>query len=88
MSHAKKASPGPFDALRALKERLDEEVAKTPKPARDRSAPAQETPAPPVDDAILLAHALSGVEPLKDKRTRVHRKAIDAAGDPDRVADG
>lgn len=79
----KGAAPGPFEALRALKDELkkkDEAQKATPGAPRRAPAPPPPRATPPEaeDDALLLHRLFAGVEPLDRSRGgRVPRQRIE-----------
>jgi len=95
----KKAAPGPFEALRALKEDLkkrDEAAAapagsagkgkNAPAPApafAARSAPSG--PASDEDDALVMHRLFAGVEPLDRTRGRLPKQRVDRSPAVDRL---
>ena len=74
----KKTSPGPFDALKSLKQELEKKEA---------AAPAKKAPAPPApprapegpqDEALMLHRLLAGVTPLDRSRgSRVPKQKVE-----------
>jgi DNA-nicking Smr family endonuclease len=93
----KKAPPGPFEALRAIKQNLEEEekrratamgkpaAPKAGKVARALEPPASGTadPGGVEDEALLMARLFAGVKPLDRSRAARHQPPEDRV-DPDR----
>jgi DNA-nicking Smr family endonuclease len=79
-----KKAPGPFDALRALKEDMRKRDEATPnkKPLPPRPAP---TPAPE-DDALVMHRLFAGVQPLDRTRGRVPKQAIERSRDLEQLS--
>jgi DNA-nicking Smr family endonuclease len=77
----KKSSPGPFDALRPLKEALkkrDDEAKVPPKKATPPLPKATHAaPASAEDDALTMHRLFAGVEPLDRTRGRLPRQRIE-----------
>jgi DNA-nicking Smr family endonuclease len=79
----KGAAPGPFEALRALKDELKKkDEAQKATPGAPRRAPAppppRSTPPEKEDDALLLHRLFAGVQPLDRSRGgRVPRQTIE-----------
>lgn len=85
---AKKSPPGPFEALRALRDNLEARAKKEAVPA------PVEKPAPPTvaaapghdeDDSLLMARLFAGVEPLGRARERVPRQRVSSEPGTDRL---
>jgi DNA-nicking Smr family endonuclease len=75
-----KAGPGPFDALRALKQELEKKEAAAPakKAPAPPPPPAARGPETPQDEALMLHRLLSGVTPLdRAKGSRVPRQKVE-----------
>ncbi|HEY1694431.1 MAG TPA: Smr/MutS family protein [Polyangiaceae bacterium] len=89
---SKKASktPGPFEALRGLKDEMKrregERKVPTAKKAAPSPAPARQ-PAEPEDEALLLHRLFAGVQPLDRKGgSRVPRQMVERSGAVERKA--
>src|SRR5450432_1094684 len=96
----KKAAPGPFEALRALKEDLKKrDEARPPNKPAARSMPAPAArPAPPIppatgsssaradeDETMTMHRLFAGVEPLDRTRGRLPKQRIDRSPTVDRL---
>ncbi|MGA7120446.1 MAG: Smr/MutS family protein [Polyangiaceae bacterium] len=66
-----KGGSGPFDALRALKEKLSAEEEKAPPKKPPYMPPKPTAPPQPEDEALLFHRLLSGVKPLDRSHGRV-----------------
>jgi DNA-nicking Smr family endonuclease len=81
--------PGPFDALRALKEELQKRDQPTP---GKKAAPPIPTARPipvrdPVEDEALLFHRLfAGVQPLDRSRARLPRQSVERSPRAEQLA--
>lgn len=76
----KKGAPGPFEALRALKDELakKEDAKKAPPPAKaPPQPPAKRAPEQPEDEALLLHRLFAGVEPLDRTKGRMPKQRIE-----------
>jgi len=74
----KKASPGPFDALKMLKQELEKKEAAGP--AKKAPAPPAPPRAPegPQDEELMLHRLLAGVTPLdRSKGSRVPKQKVE-----------
>ena len=94
----RKKAAGPFEALRAIKQNLEDEekrqAAAKGKPGPPTAGNAARAPAPPAsgtaepsgveDDALLMARLFAGVKPLDRSRAARHRPPEDRV-DPDRA---
>jgi DNA-nicking Smr family endonuclease len=75
---AEKSSPGPFEALKALKQELEKKEAAAPAKKAPAPAPAPRSPESPQDEAQLLHRLLAGVTPLdRSKGSRVPRQKVE-----------
>lgn len=75
----KKGAPGPFDALRALKEELAKKEAAKKEPARPKAPPPvapKRAPDEPEDEALLLHRLFAGVEPLDCTKGRMPKQRM------------
>ncbi len=85
----KKGPPGPFDALRPLKEELakKEEAAKQPaRPKAPPPAPPKRTPEEPEDEALLLHRLFAGVQPLDRTKGRMPKQRVEPSAAVERQA--
>jgi DNA-nicking Smr family endonuclease len=90
--------PGPFEALRAIKQNLEDEekrrAATKGTPATPKAGIVAQAPPPPAsgatdpgaveDEALLMARLFAGVKPLDRSRASRHRPPEDRV-DPDRA---
>jgi DNA-nicking Smr family endonuclease len=73
----KKASPGPFEALKALKQELEKKEAAGPA-KKAPPPPAPRAPETPQDEALMLHRLLAGVTPLdRSKGARVPKQKVE-----------
>ncbi len=85
----KKGAPGPFEALRALKEELAKKEAAKKEPARAKAPPPpapKRTPEEPEDEALLLHRLFAGVEPLDRSKGRMPKQRVEPSAAVERQA--
>jgi DNA-nicking Smr family endonuclease len=88
-SKKKKGPPGPFEALRALKEELAKKEAAKKEPARAKAPPPpapKRAPEEPEDEALLLHRLFAGVEPLDRTRGRMPKQRVERSAAVERQA--
>jgi DNA-nicking Smr family endonuclease len=77
----KTGAPGPFEALRALKEELAKKEEAKKQPPRPKAPPPpapKRTPDEPEDEALLLHRLFAGVEPLdRSKGGRLPKQRVE-----------
>jgi DNA-nicking Smr family endonuclease len=85
----KKGAPGPFDALRALKEELAKKEEAKKEPARAKAPPPvapKRAPDEPEDEALLLHRLFAGVEPLDRTKGRMPKQHVERSPAVERQA--
>jgi DNA-nicking Smr family endonuclease len=86
----KKEAPGPFEALRALKDELAKKEEAKKQPATRPKAPApaapRRTPDEPEDEALLLHRLFAGVEPLDRNKGRMPKQRVEPSAAVERQA--
>jgi DNA-nicking Smr family endonuclease len=85
----KKGAPGPFEALRALKEELakkEEAKKEAARPKPPPPAPPKRTPDEPEDEALLLHRLFAGVEPLDRTKGRMPKQQVERSPAVERQA--
>jgi DNA-nicking Smr family endonuclease len=84
-----KDGPGPFEALRALKEELAKKEEAKKEPARPKApppAPPRRAPDQPEDEALLLHRLFAGVEPLDRTKGRMPKQRVERSAAVERQA--
>ena len=88
----KKSGPGPFDALRELRDELERKAKKEEARTGTRKAPPPPTPTsktPPEDEALLLHRLFAGVQPLDRTRgSRIPKQKVDSSAATDHAKRG
>ena len=86
----KGGAPGPFEALRALKEELAKKEAAKKEAARPKAPPPpapKRPPDEPEDEALLLHRLFAGVEPLdRSKGSRMPKQRVERSASVERQA--
>jgi DNA-nicking Smr family endonuclease len=93
-SRKKKSTPGPFEALRRLKDELAKAGSDAPTTKAERPAPSPrrapplklDEPDEPEDEALLFHRLFAGVEPLDRSRGRLPRQPIERSASAEQAA--